>query len=370
MKLFRLSRSKEAKRRAQVRAFVEILKRAKITLCHDRFFRSIFGRKESEVFLVPFINAVQASANEPAVVSVTIRNPFQPSLFWEQKESVLDVLAEDETGRLFDIEMQLCNHINFRERVLHYLASVYSRQAKVGKNYEALRPVVGIILIDFDVWPKDIRTMLEKQGKRDAGVNFDTFKMTSVNNGLIFSEHIVIHFIRIPKKGEDASGYFRDPKLANWFKAFRSENPIDDPEMDEAEKTTPGLKEMRKMMISFLSSGLGKNYLTGLRRESSWGDLRFNQGLEKGWEQGLEKGWEQGLEKGWEQGMEKGETKGAYNSLVNILQNRFDDVPSEIEPVLKEKDLSELGRLQGIACKCTSYEEFVNLAKTGETPKL
>ncbi len=111
-------------------------------------------------------------------------------------------------------------------------------------------------------------------------------------------------------------------------------------------------------MISFLSSVFGKRYLTGLRRESSWGDLRFNQGLE------------QGLEKGWEQGLEKGETKGVYNSLVNILQNLFDDAPSEIEPVLKEKDLSELSRLQGIACKCASYEEFVNLAKTGETPKL
>ncbi len=112
-------------------------------------------------------------------------------------------------------------------------------------------------------------------------------------------------------------------------------------------------------MISFLSSVFGKRHFTGLRRESSWGDLRFNQG----WEQGLEKGWEQGLEKGWEQGLEKGETKGAYNSLVNILQNRFDKAPSEIEPVLKEKDLSELKRLLGIACKCASYEEFVNLAK-------
>ncbi len=106
-------------------------------------------------------------------------------------------------------------------------------------------------------------------------------------------------------------------------------------------------------MISFLSSVLGKRYFTGLRRESSWGDLRFNQGLEKGWEQGLE----------------KGETKGSYDSLVNILQNLFDEVPSEIEPVLKDKDLSELRRLQGIACKCASYEEFVNLAKTEETPQ-
>ncbi len=84
-------------------------------------------------------------------------------------------------------------------------------------------------------------------------------------------------------------------------------------------------------MISFLSSVFGKRHFTGLRRESLWGDLRFNQG--------------------WEQGLEKGETKGAYDSLVNILQNRFDDVPSEIEPVLKEKDLSELKRLLGIACK-------------------
>ena len=77
----------------------------------------------------------------------------------------------------------------------------------------------------------------------------------------------------------------------------------------------------------------------------------------------------QGLEKGWEQGLEKGETKGAYNSLVITLQNLFDEVPSKIEPVLKEKDLSELRRLQEIAFKCASYEEFVNLAKTEETPK-
>ena len=102
-------------------------------------------------------------------------------------------------------------------------------------------------------------------------------------------------------------------------------------------------------MISFLSSVLGKRYFTGLRRESSWGDLRFNQGLE--------------------QGLRKGETKGAYDGLVTTLQSLFDEAPSEIEPVLKEKDPSELRRLQGIAFKCASYEEFVNLAIIEKTPK-
>ena len=106
-------------------------------------------------------------------------------------------------------------------------------------------------------------------------------------------------------------------------------------------------------MISFLSSVFGKRYLTRLRRERLWGDLRFNQGFDEGWKLGFE----------------RGETKGAYDSLVITLQNLFDEAPSKIEPVLKEKDLSELRRLLGLAFKCASYEEFVNLAIIEKTPK-
>jgi len=342
MKKTPLERLSEAERLAKILRIEEALTRGNVTLCNDRFFRSIFGSKESEVFLTPFINAVQTSANEKPVVSVTIQNPFQPSKFWKEKEPILDVLAQDETGRLFDIEMQVCNQRNFRERVLYYMASIFSRQVKVGEDYEKLRPVVGIILVDFDIWPKEVQKILAQQGKRGVGVNFDTFKMTSVNNGLIFSEHIVIHFIRIPKKGEDASGYFRDPKLANWFKAFRSTTPANDPELDEAEKSTPGLKDMRKMMISFLSTNAGEKYLKGLHRRDSWGDLKFNQG--------------------WE----GGETSEAYDNLVFLLRRLFKKNSSEIESIFKGLDVQELRRLRNIAFDCASYEEFAGIVKAEE----
>jgi len=62
------------------------------------------------------------------------------------------VLAKDSRGRLFNIEMQVRRLTEWIERSLYYIASAYVGQLKQGDNYATLKPVIGINLLDFELF--------------------------------------------------------------------------------------------------------------------------------------------------------------------------------------------------------------------------
>ena len=113
---------------------------------NDYVFKRLFA--ETPELLVALINAVRS--HNPPVAQVQILNPRIDPEELEGKFIVLDILAEDVDGAQFNIEMQVQGHRAWGARSVYYLASLLAQQLKAGKSYEALRPVVGIHLLDFD----------------------------------------------------------------------------------------------------------------------------------------------------------------------------------------------------------------------------
>jgi predicted transposase/invertase (TIGR01784 family) len=60
------------------------------------------------------------------------------------KESVLDVKAQDESGRIFDVEIQVISSPYYTKRSLYYWAKVYESQLKESELYSTLNPVICI----------------------------------------------------------------------------------------------------------------------------------------------------------------------------------------------------------------------------------
>lgn len=109
----------------------------------------VMARPGTENILLSFINAVFANKNEPSVQKITVLNPFNAKSYRDDKLVVVDILAEDESQRKFNIEFQVWDHKYFIERGIYYWARVYSRQLEDSKQYRGLRPVVSILLTDF-----------------------------------------------------------------------------------------------------------------------------------------------------------------------------------------------------------------------------
>ncbi|MFZ4616560.1 MAG: Rpn family recombination-promoting nuclease/putative transposase [Rectinemataceae bacterium] len=116
---------------------------------NDMVFKFIFGEESRRELLRELVNLVLERVGLPLAATVTIRNPFSMRKFPSDKEVVLDIEASDDSGRLFDVEMQVTPQQSYGARALYYWSRVNSAQLSIGSGYEALHPVIGIHILDF-----------------------------------------------------------------------------------------------------------------------------------------------------------------------------------------------------------------------------
>jgi len=102
--------------------------------------------------LIDLINAVRSE--ESPVVSLEVKNPEFIPAERDGKHIVLDIWAQDETGKQFDIEMQTTKHAGWAARSVYYLARALGEQLQSGQGYHEIKPVIGIHLLGFDLFPE------------------------------------------------------------------------------------------------------------------------------------------------------------------------------------------------------------------------
>jgi predicted transposase/invertase (TIGR01784 family) len=113
----------------------------------DYVFRRLFGSDENKDLLISLINSVVDP--KPAIVDLTIKNPFNLADYRDAKESILDIKAVDQDGSWYDIEMQIEAHILYGRRAIYYLSKTYTDQLESGDDYSKLNTTIGIHFLDF-----------------------------------------------------------------------------------------------------------------------------------------------------------------------------------------------------------------------------
>ena len=152
----------------------------------DYAFKRVFGRQENEESLCSLLNAVLRRPVGQRIESVVVLNPFLPLEAFDDKLSVLDIKARDESGRMFNIEMQIRLHHALRERVLFYWAKLYTEQLSEGDDYAELRPTISVLLVDDILFPEL------------AGPHY-RFRLCEESRGTVFSDQIELHVLELPK---------------------------------------------------------------------------------------------------------------------------------------------------------------------------
>ena len=107
--------------------------------------KRVLGSPDHPEITLHFLNAVLQFPTP--IRHVRILNPTIEKEYDDDKWSLLDILATDERGRLYDIEVQTTRPLGLRQRLAFYAASLLVGQLESGEGYHELRPSIGICLL-------------------------------------------------------------------------------------------------------------------------------------------------------------------------------------------------------------------------------
>ncbi|XVN44642.1 MAG: Rpn family recombination-promoting nuclease/putative transposase [Rickettsia hoogstraalii] len=144
----------------------------------------MFGVEENKDLLISLINSIVTK--EDQVKEVTLLNPYNPKSFLNDKLSVLDIKAKGESGKMFNIEIQVTDEANYDKRALYYWAKLYAGQLKEGSRYSELNKTIGIHILNFT-------------GITNIDKYHNIFRLKEDETGLKYFEDIELHTIELNK---------------------------------------------------------------------------------------------------------------------------------------------------------------------------
>ncbi|CCM10248.1 protein of unknown function [Cardinium endosymbiont cEper1 of Encarsia pergandiella] len=160
----------------------------KITPKVDLAFKKIFGVEENKDLLIALINATVSK--EDQVIDVTLLNPYNPKSFRSDKLSILDIKALSETGKRFNIEIQITDEADYDKRALYYWAKLYTDQLKGAQDYASLNKAIGIHILNF-------------VSITDNQKYHNVFHITEKESGLPYFKDLELHTVELTKFSKD-----------------------------------------------------------------------------------------------------------------------------------------------------------------------
>jgi len=151
----------------------------------DFAFKRVFGSPDHTAITIHFLNAV-LELPQP-IASVEILNPIQGKDYAEEKLAILDILALDNEGRRFNVEMQTTVPRDLTKRLTYYNCLNYTRQVKSGEDHHDLRPAINICVLDGVLFPGAEEYHLSFQLRSDQQPE------------LLFNSDLAFHLLELPK---------------------------------------------------------------------------------------------------------------------------------------------------------------------------
>ncbi len=116
---------------------------------NDIAFKKIFGTEKNKDILKHFLNDIIVTNDKKTIKKVTLLNPMQHPDIIHKKQSIVDVLCEDEDGTQYIVEMQVAKVGGFEKRAQYYAAKAYSSQPAEGESYTHLKEIVFLAITEY-----------------------------------------------------------------------------------------------------------------------------------------------------------------------------------------------------------------------------
>ena len=316
---------------------------------NDLAFKRVFGSEKNKDILIQFLNDILDHQYIGELRAITFLPTIQDPEVAANKQSIVDVLCQDQHGVQYIVEMQVTATTGFQKRAQYYASKAYSGQLFAGDDYQKLRDVIFLAITNFTMFPEESAIK-----SNHLILNSDTY--THKLQGLRF---IFIELPKFTKKIEELTS-IRD----KWY-YYLKYAPSTTPEAYwELVKDSPALKRAYDELerFSWSAEELTK-YDQIIKRDkdnaSAW-IAHFQKGEEKGIEKGLKKGrqegkaegLEEGEKKGIEKGLKEGEKKGIEKGLKEGREEGIQQEKLEIAKQMLSKGLD-----MQLICEMTGLSE-------------
>lgn len=120
----------------------------------DYAFKHMLGRESTRPILMNVLDSVLQPAPGHGIREIELLNPFNPKEALDDKLSILDIKARDQSGRQFNVEMQMLAFRYYEKRILYYCARLHQQQLREGQDYLELKPTISISFLDHVLFPQ------------------------------------------------------------------------------------------------------------------------------------------------------------------------------------------------------------------------
>ncbi|MFR3042461.1 MAG: Rpn family recombination-promoting nuclease/putative transposase [Thomasclavelia spiroformis] len=265
--------------------------------------------------------------------SITILNPDLVVENIEDKDMLLDIRVQTNTGDYVNIEMFSKNQY---QRFQIYGASLLSRQEKEGDDYQKnINHVYQIIFID-DIDKANLKLYDRYESRNEEG------KLEKYN--LLTRVYVQMPYINLIKKQKKLEEFSEIEKGIYIF-----ENGITDDiiRLKEDNKVV----EIMKEKIERFNQDEQLRDMAYKRSLNRWANERDKQDM-------YEKGKEEGIEEGIKQGLEMGIEQGKYN-LIKQLFNKY--YPKEDDSILENLNNEQYDKIFEMILNNYSIEKIKNI---------
>ena len=281
----------------------------KLNLKNDVIFKAFFSRKGNEKFLIDFLEALL----KIKIKEIQIREEVNlEQLAVDEKGGRLDLQAILDNGVIVNIELQLKNEYNIEQRTTYYSSKVISRETERGTDYEDIKKVIMINILNYEILPFD-------EYISETAIVLDKHREYEMLKGIKW------HFIELPifrRSNPDMN-----EKLNQWLAI------IDDSDKGMIKMAEEKNDTMKKARVEM-------NYLTGDEEVRRLAELREKWEMDRvsAINYATKKGEERGEQRGEKRGEQRGEKKKSLE-IAKEMKNKGIDIEliQEITKLTKEE---------------------------------
>jgi len=296
----------------------ETKKVTRLPLTSDYVFKRVFAREENNSMLKDFLEAI-LNIN---INKVEVKNPELTPNMADEKLGILDLKLDIDNERVVDVEMQVSNEHNIKERSSTYLSKLATEQLKAKQNYKELKKIITINILKYNYLKRNSYHSIARMKYED------TDQTEFVDMGYKKEEEeatntFEMHFIELPKfkqKNPDCN-----TKLEQWLWL------IDGSEEEKVEMSAKENEEINKTVKELNKISQDPDEVAKYE-EREWSIMRYNVEMKTNRELGEKEGEARGLE--------IGEKRGIKNEKRNVIKNLHKlNIP--IEQIAKAVELTE-----------------------------
>jgi predicted transposase/invertase (TIGR01784 family) len=239
---------------------------------NDAMFKMIFGDGRDIDILTDFLKAALDLPAED-YEEVSLVDPHLARENPEDKLGILDVKVRTRSGKLIDIEIQLCDQPQMRERTVFYLARMINEQIGAGDDYWSIKRTICILITDFVL-----------VGENASYHN--RYTLRDPKTGSEFTDLLEVDTLELPKLPRDEDG----TPLWDWLKFLA---PQDEEDLKMLADKNPQVKKSVSKFMTLTEDERTRMLADSrekLRRDIS---ARVHAAEERGEKVGLEKGREE-----------------------------------------------------------------------------